>query len=162
MGLAFGTGRHPTTRLCLEWLAARPLNGRRVLDYGCGSGVLALAALVLGAESALAVDVEPQALQATRDNARLNGLETRIWLGAPHELAPIQADIVLANIIARSLEALAPELSTRVVPGGRLVLSGLLETQVDAVRDAYAPAFRDFAVATAAGWALLEATRARQ
>ncbi len=118
MGLAFGTGEHPTTALCLEWLDAALEPGATVLDYGCGSGVLAIAALALGANRAWAIDNDEQALIATRDNARLNGCEARIAVSAPESLPELRVDVVLANILAAPLVSLAPELA-RVVVAGR-------------------------------------------
>jgi ribosomal protein L11 methyltransferase len=159
MGLGFGTGRHPTTRLCLEWLATHPLEGCRVLDYGCGSGILALAALALGADRAFAVDVDPQALVATHENARLNSLEGRVWIGLPAELPAVDADIVVANIMASTLLELAPLIAGRVRPAGHLVLGGILVEQVQQVRASYAGLLTDFEVVSRDGWARLVATR---
>lgn len=138
-GLAFGTGTHPTTALCLGWLDAQDLAGRQILDYGCGSGILAIAALKLGAAMATGTDIDPQALQASRDNAIRNDV-------AEHELAlcyPEQLDagrrfpLVVANILAGPLVELAPTIAGHVAPGGRLALSGILEGQANAVLDAY-------------------------
>ena len=136
-GLAFGTGQHPTTRSCLAWLADAGLEGRSVLDYGCGSGILGLAAALLGAARVVAVDVEPQALGATQANADFNGIALDAVI-TPEEL-PAQSnfDIVLANILANTLIELAPALSGCLRPGGRLVLAGLLEPQIGAVTGAY-------------------------
>jgi len=128
-GLAFGTGTHPTTALCLRWLDRAALNGKRVLDYGCGSGILAIAAAVLGAESVTAVDHDPQALEATRDNAVKNGVLERIRALPPEQTPETGFDIVLANILAGTLIDLAPQLQPRVNPGGQLLLSGILEGQ---------------------------------
>ncbi len=141
-GLAFGTGTHPTTALCLEWLDGADLIGNTVLDYGCGSGILAIAAARLGAKRVWAVDIDPQALLASDANAAENGVEDRIVLASPAELpAALQVDILLANILAGVLVQLAPELGRRVRPGGGLVLSGILEQHTDAVRAAFV---RDF------------------
>ncbi|HEX6997362.1 MAG TPA: 50S ribosomal protein L11 methyltransferase [Gammaproteobacteria bacterium] len=159
MGLAFGTGAHPTTRLCLEWLERALAPDARVLDYGCGSGVLAIAALALGAREAYAVDDDPQALEAARENARLNGVAERLWIGRPEELAPITADVVVANILAGTLAALAPRLAARLRPGGTIVLSGVLEAQCASLQDAYAPWFDAFERATLDGWSRLVARR---
>lgn len=137
-GLAFGTGSHPTTSLCLEWLAGRDLQGKRVIDYGAGSGILALAAGRLGAAAVVAVDNEPQALVAARVNAGLN--ELNISAVAPEELAGDKADIIVANILARPLVALAPVLLGHLLPGGYLVLSGITAEQADVVAAAYSPA----------------------
>ena len=136
-GLAFGTGTHPTTAMCLEWLDGQSLHGKRVLDYGCGSGILAIAAALLGAGQVAATDIDPQALTATADNAARNGVtvSTHAVESVPDE----RYDIVLANILAGPLCALAPALLERLAPGGQLVLAGLLNAQVDAVIAAYAP-----------------------
>ncbi|MFZ2449636.1 MAG: 50S ribosomal protein L11 methyltransferase [Methylovulum miyakonense] len=136
-GLAFGTGTHPTTALCLEWLASHDLSGKTVIDYGCGSGILAVAAVLLGAESALAVDIDPQALTATRDNALKNNVQDKITCYLPEQFIPAQADVVLANILAKPLIELASPISALVAPGGQLVLSGILHDQSGAVMDAY-------------------------
>lgn len=140
-GLAFGTGTHPTTALCLEWLAGQHLRDRTVLDFGCGSGVLAIAALLLGAERAVCVDIDPQALTATRDNAAENGVADRVTALLPNDFVPFPADIVVANILANPLIQLAPLLASSVVRGGRLALAGLLDRQTEEVRAAYEPWF---------------------
>ncbi|HEB99044.1 MAG TPA: 50S ribosomal protein L11 methyltransferase, partial [Thiotrichales bacterium] len=141
-GLAFGTGTHPTTALCLEWLDAHPPAGHAVLDYGSGSGILAVAALKLGAERLWAVDIDPQALQSTRDNATRNGVEGGLSVGLPDALpADAVFDLLLANILANPLIELAPALAGRVKPGGDILLSGILAQQAEAVRTAYAPWF---------------------
>lgn len=136
-GMAFGTGNHPTTHLCLEWLDSELPEGASVLDYGCGSGILAIAAQKLGAGQTLAVDIDEQAVQATRDNASANRVEVAALL--PHELPERQFDLVLANILSNPLKVLAPMLANRVAPGGQLVLSGVLEWQAGDVAQAYAP-----------------------
>jgi len=158
-GLAFGTGTHPSTAMCLEWLDARTLAGRTVTDYGCGSGILALAALKLGARSALAIDIDPQALTATRANAERNGLDARVETATP-VLAPVrEADILLANILAGPLEELAPELAGRVRIGGRIALAGVLAGQAGPLIVAYAPWF-DLAIGARRGeWVLLSGIR---
>jgi ribosomal protein L11 methyltransferase len=142
-GLAFGTGDHPTTSLCLEWLAEQTLAGKTLLDYGCGSGILSIAALRLGAARACAVDIDAQALEVTRRNAAHNGIHAGLQAMPPSELAPdLQADIVIANILFGTLIELAPEIVKRVRPGGWLVLSGLLgEDQATEVRPRYEPPF---------------------
>ena len=135
-GLAFGTGTHATTALCLNWLDGARLKGRRVVDYGCGSGVLAVAALKLGAAHVHAVDIDAQALLATRSNAAANGVLDQIEVTAPDELrAP--CDVLIANILAGPLIELAPRLAALVGPGGDLVLSGLMTSETDAVTLAY-------------------------
>ncbi|MEQ8857196.1 MAG: 50S ribosomal protein L11 methyltransferase [Pseudomonadales bacterium] len=140
-GLAFGSGSHPTTRLCLAGLAALPLDGVRVLDYGCGSGILALAACLLGARKVVAVDHDPQALVATRDNAAYNGIDDRqleILLPEALDAAdPDRFDVVVANILANPLTVLAPRLTALTAEGGRLLLSGLLDGQDRMIRAAY-------------------------
>jgi ribosomal protein L11 methyltransferase len=139
-GLAFGTGTHPTTALCLQILESLPLSGRDVIDYGCGSGILGLAALKLGAAHVTAVDLDPQALLATRDNAIRNGVSSGIVVqGVDGGLSP--AYCVMANILAGPLIELAPKLTAACEPGGYLLLSGLLKAQAYAVKAAYAAAF---------------------
>jgi ribosomal protein L11 methyltransferase len=154
-GLAFGTGTHPTTALCLEWLdglstgagdARPPLEGAVVLDYGCGSGILAIAALLLGAVEAIAVDLDPQALLATRTNARANGVAARIVACEPQDLPTVlvdrKADILVANILAGPLRRLLPEFAARLVAGGRIALSGILAGQEIMLAAAAEPWFR--------------------
>lgn len=140
-GLAFGTGAHQTTALCLEWLAQWDCAGLTVIDYGCGSGILALAAARLGADRVLAVDIDTQAVKATRENARRNGLEARVIAGLPEELPLPRADLVMANILLNPLLELAPRISGYAKARGQLLLSGILAVQVDSCLAAYA---RDF------------------
>ena len=140
-GLAFGTGHHPTTALCLTWLDGLDLAGKRVLDYGCGSGILAIAALKLGAASAIAVDHDPQALEATVDNASGNGVLERLTLYRPEQLPDTAADVIVANILAGPLLELAPTLAALSAPGALLGLSGILNHQVARIADAYAASF---------------------
>lgn len=156
-GLAFGTGTHPTTALCLQWLDSQPLAGCTVLDYGCGSGILAIAALLLGAERAWGVDNDPQALAASRDNAARNGIaQERLTLFAPEEFpAEWQADVTVANILAGPLQSLASRLIAQTLPGGRLVLSGLLSDQGPAVAASYLPRCR-LQAAEQDGWLRLD------
>ena len=158
-GLAFGTGTHPTTALCLAWLDAHPPTGS-LLDYGCGSGILAIAGLLLGARAAWAVDIDPQALTATRDNAARNGVDARLATGLPQAL-PRDAtfDLLLANILAGPLVELAPALAARLAPGGALVLSGILADQADAVAAAYRPWCGELRVELRDGWARLDGRR---
>jgi ribosomal protein L11 methyltransferase len=156
-GLAFGTGTHATTALCLEWLEAQDLRGLSVLDYGCGSGILAVAALVLGARSAVCVDIDPQALQATRENALANGVAERIETCLPEDFEPFAADRVVANILAGPLIALAPRLAHCLRPGGRLALSGLLQRQAEEVRAAYLQWFDCDADGEREGWTRISA-----
>lgn len=136
-GLAFGTGTHATTALALEWLAALDLEGARVLDFGCGSGILAIAALRLGAVAAVACDIDPQALTATRENARRNGVAERLEAVSDPGPARGTFDIVVANILAQTLVRHSAELAAHLRPGGRLLLSGILEDQADEVMRAY-------------------------
>jgi ribosomal protein L11 methyltransferase len=136
-GLAFGTGTHPTTALCLEWLASHDLQGKTVIDYGCGSGILAVAAVLLGAKHAYAVDIDPQALTATQDNALKNNVQEKISCYLPEHFVPVQADVVLANILAKPLIELSEPISALVLPQGDLVLSGILYEQAESVSTAY-------------------------
>ena len=141
-GLAFGTGDHPTTSLCLEWLSEQALAGKTLLDYGCGSGILSIAALKLGAARAFAVDIDPQALAVTRQNAVHNRIHTGLDVMSPADLpAGFQADIVIANILMGTLIELAPDIKSRVRPGGLLALSGMLAGQEVEVRPHYDPPF---------------------
>jgi ribosomal protein L11 methyltransferase len=137
-GLAFGTGTHPTTRMCLRWIARHEaaVRGARVLDYGCGSGILAIGAALHGAAAVDAVDIDPAAVEATRYNAGENAVALRAGLA---ELAQGHYGVVLANILATPLKLLAPLLCGHLAPGGRLVLAGILERQADELRAAYAP-----------------------
>jgi ribosomal protein L11 methyltransferase len=158
-GLAFGTGTHPTTALCLQWLDAAPLAGRRVIDYGCGSGILGIAALKLGAAEVLAVDHDPQALAATAENARRNGVAERLQTLTPDAPLPRQADVLLANILANVLVALAPRFATLLPSGGALVLSGVLEDQAAEVLDAHARQFRFDPPTVLDGWMRLDGVK---
>jgi ribosomal protein L11 methyltransferase len=143
-GLAFGTGTHPTTALCLEWLASHDLTDKTVIDYGCGSGILAVAAVLLGAKVAHAVDIDPQAITATESNALKNGVADKIICYLPEQFAPLQADVVLANILAKPLVEMSKDISTLVKTGGALVLSGILAEQANSVIDAYQAQQIDF------------------
>ncbi|MBT3044196.1 MAG: 50S ribosomal protein L11 methyltransferase [Candidatus Thiodiazotropha sp. (ex Codakia orbicularis)] len=140
-GLAFGTGTHPTTALCLEWLDAQDLSGKRIIDYGCGSGILAIAALKLGASSAVALDHDPQALIASRDNAEKNSVSDRLLTCLPDELPNGTFDLLVANILAAPLIQLAPDFARLIRPGGRFALSGIFAEQQAEV----APAYQAFA-----------------
>ena len=136
-GLAFGTGTHPTTALCLEWLASHDLTGKTVIDYGCGSGILAVAAVLLGAKIAHAVDIDPQAITATQSNALKNAVQDKINCYLPEQFIPFHADIVLANILALPLINMSEQISKLVVSGGQRVLSGILLEQSESVICAY-------------------------
>lgn len=154
-GLAFGTGTHPTTRMCLRWIARHGMQGQRVLDYGCGSGILAIGSALHGAASVDAVDIDPAAMVATHDNAVAN--QTHLNAGLP-EMASGEYQTVLANILATPLKVLAPLLCGHVQAGGNLVLAGILERQADELKDAYAP-HAQLAVSDAEdGWILMTAT----
>ncbi|MDG6896517.1 ribosomal protein L11 methyltransferase [Actinobacillus delphinicola] len=141
-GLAFGTGTHPTTALCLEWLEGLDLEGKTVIDFGCGSGILAIAALKLGAKNAIGIDIDPQAITASTNNAEQNGVADRLQLflakDAPKDL---KAEVVVANILAGPLKELYPTISELVLPAGDLGLSGILTTQAQGVCDTYAEKF---------------------
>lgn len=140
-GLAFGTGTHPTTYLCLEWLSENDLEGKTLLDFGCGSGILALAALKLGAKRITGTDIDPQALDASRDNAKRNQIDEKhchwILTDATHHQDDGKVDILIANILANPLIELAPNLISSLKTGSMIVLSGILAEQADAVRQAY-------------------------
>lgn len=137
-GLAFGTGTHPTTFLCLQWLAEEDLAGKSAIDFGCGSGILGIGALLLGAERALGTDIDPQALIASRDNAERNGIDPqRFPVYLPEQLPREPADVMLANILAGPLVELAPQLVELTRVGGRICLSGILASQAEQVKAAY-------------------------
>ncbi|WP_101048481.1 50S ribosomal protein L11 methyltransferase [Macromonas nakdongensis] len=155
-GLAFGTGTHPTTRMCLRWVAQRSLAGRRVLDYGCGSGILAIGAAKFGATELIAVDIDPAAVESTRINAANN--HVALQAGLP-ELAQGAFDVVLANILATPLKVLAPLLCGHVAAGGSLVLAGILERQADELKAAYAPWLALEVADCEDGWILMTAGR---
>lgn len=136
-GLAFGTGTHQTTALCMEWLDGLDLEGKTVIDYGCGSGILAVAALLLGAREAYCVDNDPQALTATRSNAERNGVAGRVHTFMPEDMPVISADVIVANILAGPLAMLAPTLTSYSHPGTQIALSGIIRSQVDELREVY-------------------------
>ena len=156
-GLAFGTGSHPTTHLCLQWLDANLRPGQSVIDYGCGSGILAIAAAKLGAARVLGIDIDDQALQASRFNAQRNNVQARF--ADAHTAAPEPADVVLANILSGPLKVLAPLLSRLTRSGGQLILAGILEAQVDELMDIYRNWFEMRTAVVREGWARLEGVR---
>jgi ribosomal protein L11 methyltransferase len=141
-GLAFGTGTHPTTALCLEWLDAQALQNKLVIDYGCGSGILAIAAVLLGASRVIAIDNDPQAILASESNRGLNGINaTQMSVHLPGVAHHPQADVLVANILSGPLEQLTPVIAALVKPGGRLILSGVLSVQTTSLLDSYHPYF---------------------
>jgi ribosomal protein L11 methyltransferase len=158
-GLAFGTGTHVTTALCLEWLDAHPPLEREVIDYGCGSGILAIAAGKLGARHVRAVDIDPQALLATRENAGRNGMGPRVEVLFPEALDAPPVDLVIANILANPLIDLADTLATKVSQEGHIVLTGILVEQADDVMTAYRPWFEFREPVKREGWVLLEGVK---
>lgn len=157
-GLAFGTGSHPTTHLCLAWLTEQLPEGAEVLDYGCGSGILAIAARKLGAGRTVGTDIDVQAVQSTRDNALANQVEVEAYL--PEDLPDGQFPVVVANILSNPLKVLAPLLGERVAPGGHLVLSGILERQAEEVAAVYAPWLTLTVWQARDGWVCLHGQRA--
>jgi len=158
-GLAFGTGTHPTTALCLEWLDAQDLAGRRVIDFGCGSGVLAIAALKLGAAHVAGIDNDPQAITASRDNAERNGVAADLDLYLPEAFDDRPAEVFVANILAGPLAELAPRFAACVVPGGVLALSGILRGQHEDLLTRYGEWFEDLAVAVREDWVRISGRR---
>jgi ribosomal protein L11 methyltransferase len=161
-GLAFGSGTHPTTSLCLQWLDALAARGElqgAVLDFGCGSGILALAALKLGAAAAVGVDNDPQALLASRDNAVRNGVGDVLATYAPHDAPAAAYPVVVANILAAALDALAETLAARTAPSGRIALSGILDGQQDALLRRYATWFDALQVAHEGDWVRIDGVR---
>jgi len=156
-GRAFGTGSHPTTVLCLEWLEREIRGGESVLDYGCGSGILSIAAAKLGAGKVVGVDIDPQALETARENASRNGVQCEFL---PVDSIPLgSADIVVANILARPLILLAPVIATHACPGGRLALAGVLAHQFEEVASAYRAWFDIEPAVVREGWARISGTR---
>jgi len=159
-GLAFGTGTHPTTFMCLEWLDQNAVDGQTVIDYGCGSGILGVAALLLGAEKAYGIDNDPQALVATQENTNRNGLPAESFdVFYPGKIGDVKADLMLANILAGPLIDLAPTISALVKDQGKLVLSGILSHQADDVKAAYAPWFNFDPIKQKDEWVCLSAAK---
>jgi ribosomal protein L11 methyltransferase len=158
-GLAFGTGTHASTALCLQWLDGAALAGRELIDYGCGSGVLAIAALKLGARRAHCFDIDPQALLATRENALDNGVADRLRVCERDAELPEGADLLLANILSEVLEGLCARFAALIAPGGELLLCGILTGEADAVTARYSAWFDMERYREAEGWAALHGTR---
>jgi ribosomal protein L11 methyltransferase len=159
-GLAFGTGTHPTTALCLQWLDSIDLTGKTVVDFGCGSGILAIAALKLGAARVIGIDIDPQAIQASRDNAERNGVADKLELFLPEDQpAGLKADILVANILAGPLRELAPLMNDLVRPAGLLALSGVLETQAVELEQIYGQWFEMDPTAVREEWCRLSGTK---
>lgn len=159
-GLAFGTGSHPTTRLCLAWMGEKNFQNQSIIDYGCGSGILAIAACKLGAKRVFAVDIDPQALDASTENALRNDIEPgKLLISLPQQLEFNQADLLVANILSGPLIELAPRFANLVKPGGKTLLSGILEDQVNDVKLAYQPYFDMEAEILREGWVSIAGIR---
>lgn len=158
-GLAFGTGTHPTTALCMEWLDGQDLSQSTVVDFGCGSGILGIAALKLGAKRVVGIDIDPQAIEASQANASRNQVADKIELYLPKDQPALQADVVVANILAGPLAELAAIISAYVRPGGLLALSGILESQADQVMTAYQHEFDFDPIAVKEEWVRLSARK---
>lgn len=161
-GMAFGTGTHPTTAMCLRWLAEQDLKGKTVVDFGCGSGVLGIAALKLGAAKCIGTDIDQQALLSTRENAELNGVADRFEVYLPEQTPPVQADIVIANILAGPLQELAPVMLQYLKPEGLIGMSGILRRQAEDVQDAYRPVVEFGPVRFEEEWTFLHGQRQAQ
>lgn len=160
-GLAFGTGTHPTTALCLEWLDGLDLAGKTVIDFGCGSGILSLAALLLGAEKVIGIDIDPQALQASKANAERNGVADRLELYLPKDQpANLQAEVVVANILAGPLRELSPVIKSLIAPQGVLAMSGVLDSQAESVAECYRDELTVDAITEKEEWCRITAHRA--
>lgn len=160
-GLAFGSGTHPTTALCLEWLDRQDVTDSTVIDYGCGSGILGIAAALKGAAKVICVDNDPQALQATTDNAARNGLDNLVRCHLPDSVCDQQVDVVLANILAAPLISLASRLTGFLLPRGRLALSGILRDQAQSVGLAYDQLLEQVSTRHREEWVLMEGRRAK-
>ena len=159
-GLAFGTGGHPTTALCLGWLAEQDIESLSIIDYGCGSGILAIAAHKLGADNIIGVDIDPQALDASRDNARRNSIDAdQFPLYLPRQMPQDKVDLLIANILSEPLVELSVRLSALVKPGGKILLSGILQQQANAIQSAYQPYFDLDPVCAKEDWIRVTGTR---
>lgn len=162
-GLAFGTGTHPTTFMCMQWIDQQDFTGLDIVDYGCGSGILGIATLLMGAKKVIGVDIDPQALLATTENAKRNKLpEDAMPVFLPKDCPEFQADIMLANILAGPLAELAPALNGMTKVGGKICLSGILAIQADAVKAAYATWFDFDPIATQEEWVRITGTKVRK
>lgn len=161
-GLAFGTGTHPTTFMCMQWIDQQNFDGLDIVDYGCGSGILGIATLLMGAKKVIGVDIDPQALLATTENAKRNNLpEDAMPVFLPKDCPNSQADMMLANILAGPLAELAPALNAMTKVGGKICLSGILAVQADAVKAAYAQWFDFDPIATQEEWVRITGTKVR-
>ncbi|WLD59087.1 50S ribosomal protein L11 methyltransferase [Salinispirillum sp. LH 10-3-1] len=159
-GLAFGTGTHQTTALCMRWLDGLDLHGKRIVDYGCGSGILGLAGILLGAHYMMGVDIDPQALYATRQNAERNNITAAQYdVYLPEDTPALQADVLVANILAGPLIQLRDQILAHLKPGAQLALSGIIKNQVDDVVAAYAPLVSDIEIAYDEDWARITGHR---
>ncbi len=158
-GLAFGTGTHPTTSLCLSWLDSLDLTNKTVIDFGCGSGILSLAALLLGAKQVIGIDIDPQALQASKANAERNGVADRLALYLPQDQPQdLKGDIVVANILAGPLRELSPVIKNLIVENGQLAMSGVLEPQAESVADCYRDTLQIDEIAVLEEWCRITAS----
>jgi len=159
-GCGFGTGTHPTTSMCLSWLGENELLNKQVIDYGCGSGILAIGAMLLGAESAIGVDIDSQAIQASFENSKRNHIDQQKFTAVyPQNIPEVKADILLANILSGPLIQLAPTFATLIKPEGNIVLSGILSVQTDDVINAYQPWFEGFDLEYKSEWVRITAKR---
>lgn len=158
-GMAFGTGTHPTTALCLRWLATQDVAGKVVVDFGCGSGILGIGALLLGAKKLIGIDIDQQALKATMENAERNGVADQVEVYLPQHQPELQADLVFANILAGPLQELSGIISDYVDTDGQLVMSGILERQAESVKNAYSPVFNFDPTVLEDDWVMLSARR---
>jgi ribosomal protein L11 methyltransferase len=158
-GLGFGSGLHPTTAMCLEWLDGHPPSNQRLLDFGCGSGILGIAAVKLGARAVSMVDIDPQAITASQRNSGHNQVQEQVWVGTPGDLAEANFDILVANILANPLLGLAERFAQLVARGGDVLLTGLLDAQAELIIDTYEPWFSDWSAAHLDGWLRLHGKR---
>ncbi|WP_289106302.1 50S ribosomal protein L11 methyltransferase [uncultured Pseudoalteromonas sp.] len=158
-GLAFGTGTHATTALCLKWLESQDLTGKTVVDFGCGSGILGIAAIKLGAERMIGIDIDPQALEASLDNAQRNGVADKLEVYLPENQPEFSADIVVANILAQPLRELHSVILRLLKPGGKIAMSGILEEQAQSVADIYAPFIELDDIALEGDWTRVSGTK---